>query len=69
MSRRDRRRTAGRDRVSPSSGEEKTCADCNKYSKRTFYCAKNQKVLDHSREACSFFAPRRAPHARRARKF
>ena len=69
MSGRDRRRPPGHSRDSPSSGVGKTCAECKKYSRKTFYCAKNQQVLYEGKEACGFFGPRTAPSGRRARKF
>ena len=36
----------------------KTCKDCRKYSRKTFYCTKLRKVFDQKRDACENFAPR-----------
>jgi len=38
---------------------KRTCEECRKYSRKTFYCAKLGKVLEKKRAACNFFAPRK----------
>ncbi|MFB0558303.1 MAG: hypothetical protein ACETVY_04215 [Candidatus Bathyarchaeia archaeon] len=43
---------------------KRTCEECSKYSRKTFYCTKLGKVLEKSRAACNFFAPRRRIRSR-----
>jgi len=69
MSGRSRHQPRRSDRVSPLSGYGKKCKDCRKYSRNTFYCAKNQKVLGQDKEACESFAPRHLNRENRTRKF
>lgn len=47
----------------------KKCRDCNKYSSKTFYCAKMRKVLSEDKEACPSFAYRRPIGRKRLRKW
>ncbi len=68
MSSRRRPRSARRAPSENRDGEGKKCIDCKKYSRNTFYCAREHKVLDQGREACVAFAPRQA-HRGRLRKF
>ncbi len=68
------RRTGGtRGRSNRSGGyrgysRKRTCEECRKYSRKTFYCAKHGKVLEKKRAACNFFAPRKKKIPR-GRKF
>lgn len=68
MSGKGRRQLRGSDRVSPLSGYGKKCKDCRKYSRNTFYCAKNGKVLAQDLDACESFAPRHLNREHRTRK-
>ena len=36
----------------------KTCVDCKKYSRKTFYCTKERRVTAEGKVACVFFVPR-----------
>jgi hypothetical protein len=49
-------------------GVGKKCAECRKYSRNTFYCSREHKVLAQDKEACASFAPRES-HRPRMRKF
>ncbi len=68
------RRTGGtRGRSNRSGGyrgssRKRTCEECRKYARKTFYCAKHGKVLEKKRAACNFFAPRKKKIPR-GRKF
>lgn len=68
MSGRRRPRSVRRAPSEKLGGEGKKCIDCRKYSRNTFYCAREHKVLDQGREACVAFAPRQV-HKGRLRKF
>ena len=50
------------------SGVGKRCGQCKKYSRNTFYCSREHKVLDKNRDACASFAPRES-HKPRMKKF
>jgi hypothetical protein len=63
----DRRRARSRPEVQ-RGGLGKKCSECRKYSRNTFYCSKDHKVLDKDREACASFAPRVA-HMGKTKKF
>ena len=47
---------------------KRTCEECRKYSRKTFYCAKHGKVLAMKRAACASFAGRKKKRPR-GRKF
>jgi len=64
----DRRRAGLRSEAQQRGGVGKKCSECRKYSRNTFYCSKDHKVLDKDREACASFAPRVA-HMGKTRKF
>ena len=49
-------------------GVGKRCRECKKYSRNTFYCSREHKVLDKNKEACASFAPRES-HKPRIKKF
>jgi hypothetical protein len=51
--------TRGRSRDYRDYLRKRTCEECRKYSRKTFYCAKHGKVLEKKRAACNFFAPRK----------
>jgi hypothetical protein len=51
--------TRGRSRDYRGYSRKRTCEECRKYSRKTFYCAKHGKVLEKKRPACNFFAPRK----------
>jgi hypothetical protein len=45
--------------ISPrDAGIGKTCVECMKYSRKTFYCTKERKVTAEGKDACVFFTPR-----------
>ena len=52
-------RARGRSRGYRGYPRKRTCEECRKYSRKTFYCAKLGKVLEKKRAACNFFAPRK----------
>ena len=56
---RETSRTRGRSRGYRGYSKKRTCEECRKYSRKTFYCAKLGKVLEKKRAACNFFAPRK----------
>jgi hypothetical protein len=60
-------RSSGRNRGYRGYPRKRTCEECRKYSRKTFYCAKHGKVLEMKRAACNFFAPRKKkiPRGRR----
>lgn len=43
----------------------RTCEECRKYSRKTFYCAKWRKVFDQKRKACMYFSHRRRTRSRK----
>ena len=47
---------------------KRTCEECRKYSRKTFYCAKHGKVLEKKKASCDFFAKRKKKRPR-GRKF
>jgi hypothetical protein len=56
--------------ISPrDAGIGKKCIECMKYSRKTFYCTKERKVVDKGKEACVFFVPRHQGKSDGSRKF
>ncbi len=48
----------GRDGTLHGAATGKTCSDCKKYSRKTFYCTKERRVTAEGKDACVHFVPR-----------
>lgn len=64
MSGRARGRYRRKGRPQKKDFSRKTCKECRRYSRKTFYCVKWLKVLDQDRRSCMYFSPRRGSRNR-----